>query len=43
MDADIAELRTLIGMDDEHRERHFVRNSKMNWKPVKIGYRVEVK
>jgi len=26
---------TLFGMDKEHRERDFVLNSKMNWKPVK--------
>jgi len=23
--------------DVEHRKRHFVLNSKMNWKPVKTG------
>jgi hypothetical protein len=37
-DDDIAKVgRTLIGMDEEHRERDFVLYSRMDWKPVKTG------
>ena len=37
-DDDIAKVsRTLIGMDVEHRERDFIQNPNMNWKPVKTG------
>ena len=35
---DIAKVsRTLISMDEENRERNFIRNPKLNWKSVKTG------
>ena len=37
-DDDIAKVsRTLIGMDEEHRDRDVMLNPKRNWIPVKTG------
>ena len=37
-DDNIAKVsRTLIGMDEEHRENNLILNPKINWKPVKTG------
>jgi len=37
-DDDITKVsRTLIGMDEEHRESDFALDSKRNWMPVKTG------